>query len=54
MVWTCEQRERGDIEDSGENADDRKQTTGKTKGNVGTVSTERHEKKGLKEEQAMD
>ena len=54
MVWTCEKRGKGGgIEEGGENAGDRKQTTGKTIGNVGTVSTERH-KNELKEEQAMD
>ena len=49
MVWTCEKRGRGgDIEDRGENAGDRKQTTGRTKGNVGTVSTEINEKERTK------
>ena len=45
MVWTCEKKGRGGgIEDGGKNASDRKYTTGKTKGKVGTVGTERHEK----------
>ena len=48
MVLTCENRGRGrGIEDGGENAGDRK-TTGKTKGNVGRVSTGIHEKEGTK------
>ena len=51
MVWTCEKRGRGGgIEEGGEDAGDRKETTEKIKGNVGTVSTGRHEKEVTKRE----
>ena len=49
VVWTCEKRGRGGgIEEGGEDAGDRKQTSGKTKGNIGSVGTERHEKERTK------
>ena len=45
MVWTCKKRRRGGgIEKGGEDTGDRKQTTGKTKGNTGSVGSERLEK----------
>ena len=52
----CKKRGRGGgIEKGGEDKGDSKLTTGKTKGNTGSVGTEITEKKrGLKEEQVMD